>query len=67
MIAPQQIIQEPEVLPAVRDLLQEYPFLVWRRPEAMRHALRALWGIKTDVFAVEAALEALTVEGEVLA
>ncbi len=66
MISPQQIIQDPDVLPAVRDLLQEHPFLARRRPETVRHALRALRGIKTDVFKVEAALEALTIEGEVL-
>ncbi len=67
MIAPRLIIQEPEVLPAVRDLLQEHPFLARRRPETVRHALRGLRGIEADVFAVEAALDALRVEGEVLA
>lgn len=66
-IAPSLIIQEPELLPELRDLFHEHPFLAHRGPEAVRRALRALRGVEVDVFAVEGVLEALRVEGEVLA
>jgi hypothetical protein len=65
-IAPFLIIQDPKLLPELRDLLTEYPWLTRRGPEAVRHALRRLRTIEADVFAVEAALEALEIEGEVL-
>lgn len=67
MIAPHPIIQEPEVLPAVRGLLGEYPCLAHRSPETVRQGLRTLRGVEAEAFAVEAALEALEIEGEVLA
>jgi hypothetical protein len=65
-IAPTPIIQEPELLPDLRDLFHERPLLAYRGPETVRHALRMLSDISTDVLAVEAAMEALVVEGEIL-
>jgi hypothetical protein len=65
-IAPPPIIQEADVLPAVRDLLGEYPLLAYRNAKTVTWALRALHGVKADVFAVETAMEALEIEGEVL-
>jgi hypothetical protein len=65
-IAPIPIIQEPELLPELRDLFHERPLLAHRGPETVRHALRVLSGISTDVLAVEVAMEALVVEGVVL-
>jgi hypothetical protein len=67
MIALQPIIQDPDVLPEVRDLFSEYPELLGRTPALVRRVLRALRGVESDVFAVEGAMEALRVEGEVLA
>lgn len=65
--APSLIIQEPELLPELRDLFHEHPFLAHRSPETVRRALRALRGIEIDVVVVEPVLEALEVESEVLA
>ena len=55
-----------DLVPELRDLCQEYPFLVHRGPETVRRALRMLRGLEADAFAVEAAIEALRVEGQVL-
>ncbi len=67
MIAPQRLYKaSSESLPELRDLFNEHPFLRYRGPETVRHALRALRGIETDVFVVETAMEALTIEDEVL-
>ena len=70
MVAPPQrsIPDSPaETLADVRDLISECPFLASRGPETLRRALRALRGIEASDFEVEAVLEALRVENEVLA
>lgn len=59
--------QKAEVLADVRGLLQEYPFLVNRGPEKIRRMLITLCGIAVSEFEVSLALEALTVEDEILA
>lgn len=59
--------QKAEVLADVRGLLQEYPFLVNRGPEKIRRMLITLRGIAVSEFEVSLALEALTVEDEILA
>jgi hypothetical protein len=56
-----------ELLPEIRGLFSRYPALQYAGPEKAGRALRALRGIRADVCAVEAVLEALRVEGEVLA
>ena len=69
MIAPERSIQEhPGVLPALRTLLSQHPSWLYRDARDLAHDLLA-HGYVTRVppeEAVEAALEALTVEGEVL-
>ena len=55
-----------ELLPEIRDLFSRYPALQYARPEKAGRALRALRGVREDVCAVEAVLEALRIEGEVL-
>jgi hypothetical protein len=61
------IIPEPELLPEMRDLLGEHSFIARKSPEAVCRALRVLRGIETTEFQVAVVLEALSVEGEVVA
>jgi hypothetical protein len=60
---------EPEVLPALRELLSQYPAMKRSGAETLSRALFVLRFLshRPDGFAVESALEALYVEGEVLA
>lgn len=69
-IAPPTIVHEPpDLMPAVRELLCRYPEVADSQPTAIA---RLLWESRTsphipNEWAVETALEALRVEGEVLA
>lgn len=56
-----------ELVPELRDLVNQFPFLAHRGPEGVVRTLRALRGIEADAFLVEAALGALRIEDEVLA
>jgi hypothetical protein len=56
-----------ELLANLRDLFSEYPVLLCVGPEKVARELHILRGIRADVCAVEAVLEVLRVEGEVLA
>lgn len=68
MLAPlHESIPDPGLMAELRDLFGEYPFLAYRSADTTRRALRTLRGVEADVFAVKCAMEALTVEGEVLA
>ena len=60
-------VDTDELLSEIRDLLSRHPALQYAGPEKAGRALRALRGVRADVCAVEAVLEALRVEGEVLA
>jgi len=62
-----RIISEGEPLPEIRDLIGEHPFLAHRDPETVRRALLVLRGVEAPESEVASVLEALTVEGEVLA
>jgi hypothetical protein len=62
-----RIMPEVELLPEIRDLFSEYPFVAHRSPEAVRRALLVLRGVEAPESEVEAALEPLRVESEVLA
>jgi hypothetical protein len=70
MIAPQKIItDESELLPALRELFSQHPTATRSGPETLA---RLLWVLRylpyrPLVFEVEAALEVLSIEGEVLA
>jgi hypothetical protein len=66
-LSPLRIIPEVEPLPEIRDLIGEYPFLAHRDPETVRRALLMLRGVEAPESEVATALEALSVEGEVLA
>ena len=68
--APQRIIaDEPEVLPALRELFSQYPTMKRSGPETLSRALFVLCFLSycPDTIAVDAAREALIVENEVLA
>ena len=71
MVATPQIsIQDhPDVLPAVRELLSQHPSCLSRGVLGVTHELHVRGYVTREPHetAVEAALEALTVEGEVLA
>jgi hypothetical protein len=66
-LSPSRNIPGDELLPEIRDLISEYPFIARCSPEAVVRALRALRGVEAPEFGVAAALETLCVEGEVLA
>jgi hypothetical protein len=66
-LSPPRSIREVELLPEIRDLFSEYPFVVHRSPEAVRWALLVLCGVKAPESEVAVALEPLRVEDEVLA
>ncbi len=70
MIAPSlNIVHDPGVPPALRDLFNQNPAIMHSGPETMGRALYMLRFLpyRPETFEVEAALEALRVEGEVLA
>jgi hypothetical protein len=69
MIAPSpNIIHNPNVLPALRELFSQHPAITQSEPETLSRALCVFRYLPHDPepFAVEAALEALRVEGMVL-
>jgi hypothetical protein len=79
-LAPQRIIQDsppeplgafgtPCVLPALRDLFSQHHGAIRSGPETLARMLQVLCFLpyRPEVAEVEAALEALAVEGEVLA
>lgn len=66
-LSPPRIIPEVELLPEIRDLFSEHPFVACRSPEAIRRALLVLRGVEAPESEVAAALEPLRVEDEVLA
>lgn len=66
MIRATPSIPEPDLLPEVRNLFHERPFLAHRGLDAVRRALLMLRGLAFSEFEVLAALEALAIEGEVL-
>ena len=69
MIAPLLIVHEPDVLPAVRELLSNSPEAAHSEEESIAKLLyaRRFLPYRPTVFAVEAALEALVDNGRVLA
>jgi hypothetical protein len=70
MIEPShRIIHDPNVLPALRDLFSQHPAMTQSGPEALSEALylRHYLSYRLEPFEVEAALEVLLVDGEVLA
>jgi hypothetical protein len=66
-LSPPQIIPGVDLLPEIRHLIGEYPFIAHRSPETVRRALLVLRGVEAPESEVATVLEALTVEGEVLA
>jgi hypothetical protein len=70
VIAPPQriIADESEVLPALRELLSQHPSMKRNGTETLTKALFVLRYLSycPDTLAIEAAREALIVEGEVL-
>jgi hypothetical protein len=66
-LSPPRIKREVELLPEIRDLFSEYPFVAHRSPKAVRRALLVLRGVEAPESDVAAALESLRVEDEVLA
>ncbi len=68
MIAPHRSIPEPDLLPELRDLLNEHRFLRHRDAETVRRVLLMTRGLAVSEFEVAVALEPLRDElGEVLA
>jgi len=70
MIAPSpNIIHDPNVLPALRELFSRYPAMMQNGPETLSRALFVLRYVpyRPKPFEVEAALEALVLDGEVAA
>jgi len=63
------ITDKPDVLPALRELFSQYPAMKRSGPETLCRALFVLCFLSycPAAFAVDAAREALIVEGEVLA
>ena len=70
MIAPPtRIIHDPDVFPALRELFSQHPAMMQSGCETLGRALFVLRFLprRPESFEVEAALEALLVEDEVLA
>ena len=65
---PMIITDEPDVLPALRELFSQYPAMKRSGSEALSRALLVLrfLSYRPDTFAVGAAREALIIEDEVL-
>ena len=66
---PNRIIHEPDILPALRGLLSQHPAMAQSGSEALARALYVLRFLphRPRPFEVEAALEALVLDGEVAA
>jgi hypothetical protein len=69
MLAPNPIVHDPDVLPALRELFSQHPAMKQAGCEDLSGALFVLRIVdrRPTPFEVEATLEALIVEGEVLA
>jgi hypothetical protein len=70
MIAPSpNIVHDPSILPALRGLFGQHPGMIHSGSETLGRALHVLRFLPycPQTFEVEAALDALQVEGEVLA
>jgi hypothetical protein len=69
MLGPAPIPDDPDVLPALRELFSQHPAMARSGRENLSRALFALRYLpyRPETLAVEAAREALLVEGEVLA
>ena len=68
MIGPEETyhakqVYTPEILPALRELLSQYPHLADAGPDEIRAHLHRYIPRSPEIFEVEAALEALLVEG----
>jgi hypothetical protein len=65
---PHRIIHDPNVTPALRELFSQHPVMVYSGPETLGRTLHMLHFLpcRPETSEVEAALEALQVEGEVL-
>jgi hypothetical protein len=68
MLGPTPILHDPNVLLALRELFSQHPVMTQSGCEALGRALYMLRFLprRPEPFEVEAALEALMVEGEVL-
>jgi hypothetical protein len=69
MLAPIPIVHDPDVLPALRELFSQHPTMTHSGCETLSRALFVLRYLpyRPEPVAIEAAQEALAVEGEVLA
>ena len=74
MLAPETLyLSKPttrdDVLPALRELLSQHPAVTYKSPGTLARLLRMLGYVsyQPETFEVEAALEALHIEGEVAA
>lgn len=56
-----------EILPALRELLSRYPDLAYSTPEELQLRLHNYLSWRPEVCEIEVAMEALRVEGQVLA
>ena len=68
MIAPTSLYSAEDLLPALREAFSHHPGAVRLSPEKLAQLLPELCFVREpiEVFAVEAALQALAVEDEVL-
>jgi hypothetical protein len=57
----------PTILPALRELFSQHPNLANCGPEELRELLGRYLPWRPGIFEIEAALEALRVEGQVVA
>jgi hypothetical protein len=65
--APQTVYKTSyTLLPELRDLFHGRPFLAHYGPETVSEALRAYRGVEAEPVAVEAAMEVLLIDGELL-
>jgi hypothetical protein len=70
---PELYLSEPtaceDVLPTVRELLSQHPAVTHESPETFARLLRMLAYLpyQPETFEVEAALEALSIDGEIAA
>jgi hypothetical protein len=69
MLAPIPILHDPNLLPALRELFSQHPAMMQSGYDTLGRALFVLRYLpyRPEPVAVEAALETLAVEGEVLA
>lgn len=67
--APQPVYNNDEVLPALREMISQHPTAMRNGPETLARLLYVLryLSYRPSVYAVEEALEALQVEGELAA